>query len=119
MLTYRWIDFFFSEVFNVEKTLSIFWKWGSTLLTLKNWSPCFLSEYAKSGDYTSLGLTFGVIVGLCTLKVLKEIGNAIRVFYEVDLSLWDSRSIAIAHILVGIDIFEAFVDTMTLEKKRI
>jgi len=56
----------------------------------------------------------GIPLVLWSDKVTEEIGYALGIFYEVDLSFHDSGYFGLARILVGLDISKGLVETMKI-----
>ena len=103
-LTKGWFGFRFNCASDVEKILVKHWSYGAVPILLKKWTPLFDADSERLE-------TMLVWVRLPRLpwefwnpNSLRDLGNALGVFLEVDLSFMKTRRKTIARILVSLNI---------------
>jgi hypothetical protein len=101
---------------DVELVTSQCWKWwGSTPFALKKWTPFFDVRTERMAFIPVWVKLPGLLLDRWSFDVLKAIRNARCTFLDADMSFKMTRSLAIARILVGVDLRECPAETLVMK----
>jgi len=101
---------------DVKNIMDSCWRWGSTMMFLKRWTPFFYA-FSKRLDITPIWINIiGLPIEFWSYEVFKEIGNSLGVFYEANMIFEETRIMTIVWILVGIDLRDGLALELVLQK---
>lgn len=111
-----WFAFLLKELEHAQWILQRNLCIGSASMALKSWSPLFDAS-RENLDVAPIWVWLpGLPQEYWPPKILKDIGNSLGEFLEVDVSFESSREMTMARILVSMDVKEGLAKDMEIER---
>jgi hypothetical protein len=90
------------------------WSINSTPIILKKWSPLFDSSMERMDVAPIWVWLLGLPMEFWTKKSFSEFGNFLGTYLDADMSFLESREMAVARILVSLNIREGLIEELEL-----